>query len=230
MAIVPEPIESYAAAHSTAESEVLAALAAHTRAATPAPGMMTGHLEGRFLEMLVFAVQPTLVVEVGTFTGYGSISMASVLSPGGRVITCDVNEATTAVARKFAEEAGVADRIEFRLGPALDTIATIAEPIDLAFIDADKSGYRDYFDAILAKLSPHGLIAIDNVLWGGSVVEPPRDDERPDTQALRELNDELVRDERIVCVMTTIRDGVTLVRKRTEGYAGSGPAGEVSGK
>ncbi|MEA3055495.1 MAG: caffeoyl-CoA O-methyltransferase [Actinomycetota bacterium] len=215
MAIVPESIESYAEAHSTAESDVLAALAAHTRAATKAPGMMTGHLEGRFLEMLVFAVQPTLVVEVGTFTGYGSISMATALPPDGRVITCDVNEETTAVARKFAHDAGVADRIDFRLGPALDTIATIDEPIGLAFIDADKSGYRSYFEAILPKLAPHGLIAIDNVLWGGSVVEPRRDDERPDTQALRQLNDELARDDRIVCVMTTIRDGVTLVRRRT---------------
>jgi len=215
MPIVPESIESYAAAHSTAESDVLRSLATYTRAETKAPGMMTGHLEGRFLEMLVFAVQPKLVVEVGTFTGYGSISMASALPPGGRLITCDVNEETTAVARRFAQDEGVADRIEFRLGPALDTIATIDEPIDLAFIDADKSSYRGYFEAILAKLSPRGLIAIDNVLWGGSVVEPPRHDERPDTQALRELNDMLALDTRIVCVMTTIRDGVTLVRKRT---------------
>ncbi len=212
--IVPDPIEAYASAHSTPESDVLAALAAHTKAGTPFPGMMTGHLEGRFLEMLVFATQPKLVVEIGTFTGYGSISLASGLLPGGRVITCDVNEETTAIARRFAADAGVADRIDFRLGPALDTLATIDEPIDLAFIDADKSSYRGYFEAVLAKLAPRGLIAIDNVLWGGSVVDAPRDDERPDTQALRELNDELARDERIVCVMTTIRDGVTLVRRR----------------
>jgi len=209
--IVPDPIEAYASAHSTPESDVLAALAAHTRAETKAPGMMTGHLEGRFLEMLVFATQPKLVVEIGTFTGYGTISLASALPAGGRVITCDVNEETTAIARRFAQDAGVADRIEFRLGPALDTLATIEEPIDLAFIDADKPAYRGYFEAVLAKLSPRGLIAIDNVLWGGSVVDPDVADQN--TEAIRACNDHIAADSRVEAVMLPVADGLTLARR-----------------
>jgi caffeoyl-CoA O-methyltransferase len=212
--IVAEPIEAYAAAHSTAEPGPLAALAAHTFAETPVPQMMTGLLEGRFLEMLVFALQPQLVLEIGTFTGYGAISMASALPQGGRVITCDVNPDTTAIARRFAEDAGVADRIEFRLGPALDTIGSVDGPFDLVFIDADKTGYRGYYDAVLPKLSPRGLIAVDNVLWSGRVADPPRDDDDPDTRALRDFNDFVAGDDRVVCVMTTIRDGVTLIRRR----------------
>jgi caffeoyl-CoA O-methyltransferase len=212
--VIPQEIEAYAAAHSTAEPDALAALAAHTFSQTPVPQMMTGALEGRFLEMLVFALQPHTVVEIGTFTGYGAISMASALPPGGRVITCDVNEDTSAIARRFAEEAGVADRIDFRLGPALDTIGSLDGPFDLVFIDADKVSYRAYYDAVLPKLSPRGIIAVDNVLWSGRVVDPPRDDDDPDTRALRELNDFVAVDDRVVCVMTTIRDGVTLIRKR----------------
>ena len=216
MAIVPEPIEAYAAAHSTPPSEALASLASHTRSSQPFAGMMTGPLEGGFLATLVFALQPRLVLEIGTFTGFGAISMAAALPPGGRVVTCDVNEDTTAIARQFAADAGVLDRIDFRLGPALDTIETLAGPFDLVFIDADKSSYRAYFEAVLPKLSDRGLIAIDNVLWQGRVLAPAAADDR-DTRALQDLNDALADDERVVCVMTTIRDGVTLVRKRARG-------------
>jgi caffeoyl-CoA O-methyltransferase len=213
--IIDEKVEAYAAAHSTAEHAVMAELAAHTRSATAAPGMMTGALEGQFLEMLVFALQPRLVLEIGTFTGYGAISMARALPADGRVITCDVDETTNAIARRFAASAGVADRIDFRIGPAIETIGSLDGPFDFVFIDADKTNYRNYYEAVLPKLAPRGLIAIDNVLWSGRVVEPPTsNDEDANTRAIREFNDVVAADERVVCVMTTVRDGVTLVRKR----------------
>ena len=126
--------------------------------------MMVGEVEGRFLEFLVRATGARRVLELGTFTGYSSISMARGLPEGGRIISCDVNEETTAIARRYAEEAGVADRIEYRLGPALDTIAELDGPFDLVFIDADKENYRNYYEAVLPKLAPNGLILADNAL------------------------------------------------------------------
>ena len=213
MPIVPEAIEAYCVAHSTAEEPVLAQLASHTRAETSAPGMMTGSLEGSFLEMLVFALQPMVVLEIGTFTGYGTISMARALPPGGRVITCDVDTTTTAVARRFAEDAGVADRIDFRLGRALETIASLDVPLDFVFIDADKTNYANYYEAVLPKVSDRGLIAVDNVLWSGRVADDPRDDDDPDTRAIRAFNSAVAVDPRVRAVMTTIRDGVTLIRR-----------------
>ncbi|HEX7165840.1 MAG TPA: O-methyltransferase [Acidimicrobiales bacterium] len=213
--IVGDEIEAYAAAHTTPEEPWMAALADDTRASMAAARMMTGHLEGRFLEMLVFALQPQLVLEIGTFTGYGALSLASALPPGGRVVTCDVDEAAVAVARRHAAASPYGDRIEFRLGPALDTIATIDGPFDLVFIDADKPSYPRYFEAVLPKLSDRGVVAIDNVLWSGRVAQPPSDDDDESTSTLRGFNHALANDARVVCVMTTVRDGVTLVRRRT---------------
>src|SRR5437899_12210487 len=124
--------------------------------------MMVGHVEGAFLSFLVAMTNAKCVVEVGTFTGWSSIAMARALPPDGRIVTCDVNEETTAVARRYAEEAGVADRIEYRLGPAVETLATLDGLFDLVFIDSDKVGYVDYYEASLRKPSPAGVIAADN--------------------------------------------------------------------
>jgi caffeoyl-CoA O-methyltransferase len=210
--IVNADIEEYAAAHSSPEEPWLAALAEETRASLEAPQMMTGPLEGRFLELLVFGLGARLVLEIGTFSGYGTLSMAAGLAPGGKVITCDVNPKAVDVAKRHAASSPYADRIDFRLGPAIDTIATLDGPFDFVFIDADKTSYLDYYEAVVPKLSERGLIAVDNVLWSGRVVDPDADDES--TVALRRLNDRVLDDERVVCVMTTIRDGVTLIRKR----------------
>ena len=133
--------------------------------------MMVGEVEGRFLEFLVRATGARRVLELGTFTGYSSLSMARGLPEGGRVVSCDVNEETTAIARRYAEEAGVADRIEYRLGPALDTIAELDGPFDLVFIDADKANYRNYYEAVLPKLATNGLILADNALRNGRVLD-----------------------------------------------------------
>ena len=210
--IVPEEIEEYAAAHSTPEEPWLAALAEETRATLAAPQMMTGPLEGQYLQMLVFALRAKLVLEIGTFSGYGTLSMAAGLAPGGKVVTCDVNPAAVDVAKRHAEASPYGDRIDFRLGPALDTIAQLDGPFDFVFIDADKTNYLNYYEAVVPKLADNGMIAADNVLWSARVCDPAVTDD--DTVALRAFNDRVLADERVTCVMTTVRDGVTLIRKR----------------
>src|SRR5881392_530406 len=156
MSFVDEAVERYAEEHSTPPAELFERLAAETEATQSLPQMMVGPLEGAFLSFVVGLMRPRLVVELGTFTGWSSIAMASALPPGGRVVSCDVNEETTAVARRYAEEAGVADRIEYRLGPEVETLATLDGPFDLAFIDADKGGYVDNAAAI-ARFNEHVL-------------------------------------------------------------------------
>lgn len=204
---IPEDIEAYAERFTTAPDEVLERLGAETRATQPNHGMMVGPVEGAFLSFLVFALRPQRVLELGTFTGWSTIAMARALPPGGSLITCDVDEETTAIARRYAEEAGVSDRIDFRLGPALDTLAQLEGPIDFAFIDADKGGYVDYYEAILPLLSPHGAIAADNTLFG-------TDGDTPIARAMTRFNEHVFGDERVDAVLLTIREGVTLIRRR----------------
>jgi len=204
-----EKIEEYALAHTEPPTDVLARLAAETRETMERPQMMVGALEGRFLEFLVRLARPQLVLELGTFTGYSSISMALALPSGGRVITCDVNEETTAIARRYAEEAGIADRIDYRLGPGLETIAQLDGPFDLVFIDADKPNYINYYEATLPLLADGGLMVVDNTLWSGRVVD--EEDEEETTQAIRALNDHVSEDPRVENVLLTVRDGMNLV-------------------
>jgi caffeoyl-CoA O-methyltransferase len=205
-----EAIEAYAEAHSTPPAEVFQRLAAETQETQDLPQMMVGALEGAFLSFVVGMKQPRRVVEIGTFTGWSSIAMASSLPPGATLVTCDVNEETSAIARRYAEEAGVADRIEYRLGPAVETLATLDGPFDLVFIDADKDGYVDYYEAVLPKLADDGVILADNTLATGDVIEP----NTPTAIAISRFNDHVRADERVECVLLTIRDGITLIRKR----------------
>lgn len=210
---IPPEIEAYAVAHSSPEPPYFAAVAEATFAETSAPQMLTGTLEGRFLKMLAALVRARLAVDIGTFTGYSALSIAEALPSDGRVITCEISEAHAAIARRHFAASPVGDRIELRMGPALDTIASLDGPIDLVFIDADKTNYRNYYEAVLPKLAPTGVIAVDNVLWSGRVLDGS--DHSPDTVALREFNDHVVADPRVECVMLTIRDGVTLIRRRS---------------
>ena len=211
--LVPEAVEAYAAAHSTAPAPFLQALAAETRETLDAPQMLTGEVEGLFLEFLVFLAQPRLVLEIGTYSGYSALSMAGALPAGGRIVTCEIDPERVAFARRHIESAGFSERIEVRQGPANGTIAGLDGPFDLVFIDADKESYRDYYEAGLPKLSERGLIVIDNVLWSGRVAEAPSDDDTDATKALRAFNDHVVADDRVVSVMLSVRDGVTLVRR-----------------
>lgn len=211
--IVPEAIEAYAAGHTTPPAPFLAQLAAETRVALDSPQMLTGEIEGRLLEFLVFLAQPQLVLELGTYSGYSALSMARALPAGGRIITCELDPERAAFAARHIEQAGYGDRIEIRQGAALETIAGLEGPFDLVFIDADKEGYHDYYEAVLPKLSERGLIVVDNVLWSGRVAQPESDEDTTSTRALRALNDHVAADERVVNVMLSVRDGVMLVRR-----------------
>jgi predicted O-methyltransferase YrrM len=152
------------------------------------------------------------VLELGTFTGYSSISMALALPDGGRIITCDVNEETTAIARRYAEEAGVTDLIDYRVGPGLETIAQLDGSFDLVFIDADKPSYIAYYEGTLPLLEDDGLILADNTLWSGRVVDPESTDEN--TEHIRAFNDHVRSDDRVENVLLTVRDGINLIRRR----------------
>jgi caffeoyl-CoA O-methyltransferase len=209
--IIRPEVERYAEEHTTPPPPHLLALAEQTRESLSSPQMMTGPVEGRFLELLVFASGARRVLEIGTFSGYSSLSMAAGLPAGGHIVTCEIDPDVAEVARGHIAASPYADRIEIRVGPALDTVAELAGPFDLVFIDADKVAYRDYLEAALPKLSERGVIAIDNTLWSGRVVDESVPDER--TRALIELNDTLRADPRVVCVQLTVRDGITLVRR-----------------
>jgi caffeoyl-CoA O-methyltransferase len=209
--IVDEQVERYAEEHTTALGELFERLAEETRAKTSAPQMMVGRIEGQFLARLVRLSGARRILEFGTFTGYSSISMASALPPDGRIITCDVDPEATAIARRYMEESGHGDKIKIRLGPALETIDTLEGPFDLVFIDADKANYRAYYEAALPLLAEDGLIIADNVLWSGRVVEEDGDES---TRAIKEFNEHVRADSRVVSVMLTVRDGMTLIQKR----------------
>ena len=211
--LVSEAVEAYAEAHTSPAAEHLQALAAETRATLESSVMLTGEVEGRMLEFLVFLAQPQIVLEIGTYSGYSALSMAQTLPAGGRIVTCELDPERVAFAERHIADAGMSDRIEVRQGPAIDTIATLDGPFDLVFIDADKAGYLGYYEAVLPKLSPRGLIVVDNVLWSGRVADAPSDEDEDSTRALREFNDHVIADDRVVSVMLSVRDGVTLVRR-----------------
>lgn len=208
--IASDEIQSYAEAHTTPPPELLQRLAEETRAELRSPQMLTGPVEGRLLEFLVFALRPQRVLELGTYSGYSSISMAGALPPGGHIDTCEADETHAAVARRYQEEAGVADRITIHLGPALETIDRLEGEYDLIFIDADKLNYPAYYEALVPRLSANGIMVLDNTLWSGRVADPP---ESPETEMFVELNARIAADPRVVAVMLTVRDGITLVRR-----------------
>jgi caffeoyl-CoA O-methyltransferase len=209
--IVDERVEEYAVAHTSVLLDLFDRLEAETREKTTAPQMMVGRLEGGFLAALVALSGAKRILELGTFTGYSSISMASALPDDGRIITCDVDPDATGIARRYMDESGHGDKIEIRLGPALETIETLDGPFDLVFIDADKPNYENYYEAALPLLADDGLLIADNVLWSGRVVEEDGDES---TQAIKSFNEHVRNDDRVVSVMLTVRDGMTLVRKR----------------
>jgi caffeoyl-CoA O-methyltransferase len=198
-----EEADDYAAAHSTPATDVLRRLGEETEASTDAPQMSVGALEGAFLRFLVALKKPQLVLELGVFTGWSSIDMASALPPGASIIACDVNEETTAIARRYAQEAGVADRIDYRVGNAFETLESLPGPFDLVFIDAWKPDYVDYYEAVLPKLAADGVILADNTLSALA-----------GNEGIATFNEHVMQDERVECVLVPIRDGVTLIRRR----------------
>ncbi|HZB50295.1 MAG TPA: class I SAM-dependent methyltransferase [Mycobacteriales bacterium] len=211
-----EPLLRYVREVSLREDAVLRELRAETADYPMGAAMQVMAEEGQLLGLLVRLLGARRVLEVGTFTGYSTLCLARALPPGGRVVTCDVTDRWPAIGRPYWERAGVADRIEVRIGDARDTLAGLlagggAGTVDLVFIDADKAGYRDYYEASLRLARPGGLLVLDNTVLFGRVIDPAATD--PDTVAVRELNAFLHGDERVDLALLTMADGITLARK-----------------
>ncbi len=203
-------IEDYALSKSEKHNNLLEQLMKETYESVEYPQMLTGPIEGQFLKMMVRVTGAKRVVEVGTFTGYASLSMAEGLPDDGKITTLDLNPICLAVARKYIEKSEHGKKIEIIEGPALDSIAKMDGPIDLVFIDADKTNYLNYYEALLPKMKTGGVILVDNVLWSGKVLDPKSDDDK----AIAAFNDRVSSDERVDKVLLTVRDGVFFLRKR----------------
>jgi caffeoyl-CoA O-methyltransferase len=211
--LTPE-LYGYVVQHGARRDEVLERLAAETEGLGDIAIMQVAPEQGAFMTLLVRAMGAHRALELGTFTGYSAICVARGLADGGQLVTCDLNGEWTQIARRYFDEAGVADRIDLRLGPALDTLRGLSadEPFDFAFIDADKTEYPEYYEECLRLLRPGGLIMLDNVLRGGEVLDGENDD--PRTLATREVNDRAIADERVDVAMLGVSDGITLALKR----------------
>lgn len=208
-------VHRYLVTHGSPPDDVAMRLTSETRRRLPGrAGMQVAPEQAALLTLLTKLVDAHLAVEVGTFTGTSALAIARGLASTGRLICCDVSEEWTAIGRPYWTEAGVADRIEVRIGPAIETLHSLAaEPVvDLAFVDAEKSEYVDYWEALVPRLRPGGVMVVDNVLWSGAVVDPARTDER--TEAMRRFNDHVAADQRMESVMLPLADGVTISRKR----------------
>jgi caffeoyl-CoA O-methyltransferase len=208
--VIDPRIERYAEEHSTPPDDVFVRLDAETRASQDSPQMMIGATAGALLAFVVHLKQAKRVLEIGTFTGWSSIAMARALPPDGTMVSIDVNADTTAVARRYAEEAGVADRIDYRVGPALELLPEIDGPFDLIFIDAWKDDYIAYYEAALEKLADGGVILADNTLADGDVLDPG---DKQYASAIVRFNEHVRADPRVECLLLTVRDGVTMIRR-----------------
>ena len=208
--ITDEQVGEYAEQHTTPPDPLLAELAKETYETMSVPQMLTGTVEGRLLELLVHASGAKRILEIGTFTGYSALSMAAALSEGGHIDTLDIEPKHAEVAQRYFDRSPHGSKITLHLGPATETIGKLEGEFDLVFIDADKEGYDAYYEAVLPRLSARGLIAIDNTLWSGRVLDPQDES----TEKIAALNDKIAADDRVVAVQLTVRDGVTLVRRR----------------
>ncbi|MBH0194838.1 MAG: methyltransferase domain-containing protein [Nitrospira sp.] len=215
--LVHSDIEAYAQAHSTPESSVCRALREETQRTMKYAQMVVGPLEGAFLKMMTQTVGAKRVLEVGMFTGYSALCFAEALPADGTVVTCEIDEASAALARRYISHAPFGNKISICMGPALDTMSTLTGPFDVIFIDADKANYLNYYRRALDLLSPHGVILVDNVLWSGEVLKQPSPDDQ--TAAIQELNRTVANDSGVTAVLVTVRDGVFVVRKKPgQGY------------
>lgn len=210
MTFIDEAVEQFAHDHTKPESELFRRLREETYREMQSPQMQVGRIEGQYLKMLVRLVGARHVLEIGMFTGYSALMMAEGLPDDGHLITCDVNPKAEAIARRYFAESAHGHKIEIRMGPALDTIKTLAGPLDMVFIDADKTNYSNYYEAVMPLVRPGGLIVADNVLWSGRVLNPEDDD----TRAIVEFDKRVTEDPRVENVCLTVRDGMMLAWKR----------------
>ncbi len=208
-----DELHAYLVAHSSAPDPLVADLIAETRRVLPKrAGLQVAPEQAGFLELFTRIVGARYAVEVGTFTGLSSIAIARGMGTAGRLLCCDVSEEFTAIARRYWERAGLADRIELRLAPALDTLRAMpAEPhVDLAFIDADKAEYSAYWAELVPRMRPGGVLLVDNVLWSGRVVDPVESVEK----TIAQFNDEVLADDRVESVIIPLADGLTIARRK----------------
>lgn len=210
LTLVSEEIEQYALEHTTDPGAPFNELAKEVKRDVSSAGMMSGPTVGYLLNSLVFATGAKRVLEVGTFVGYSSLMMASALPDDGQLVTCDVDPGFTAIAQRYWAKSPHGKKIRLELGPALETMAKLEPGFDLVFIDADKGNYPHYYERAMELISDRGLIAVDNVLWGGRIINPDSEDGK----AIATLNDRVQADERVNNVLLTVRDGVMLIRKR----------------
>lgn len=213
--LVSPDIDAYAAVYSLPETSVRRELREETERTMEFARMIVGPLEGAFLHMMARLVQAERILEIGMFTGYSALCFAEALPEKGRVVTCEVDEASAAVARRFFAQSPHGRKIEIRMGPALETMASLTGPFDVIFIDADKGNYVNYYRRAIELLSPRGVILIDNVLWSGDVLLNPPPDDR--TAAIQELNRVVAADTRMTAVLATIRDGVWIISRNPHG-------------
>jgi len=209
-------IHQYAARYTTPEPPLLAQIKQETQAEVPGAHMIAGHLQGRILATFSYMIKPKRILEIGTYTGYSALCLAEGLDPNGILYTIDVDLSLHARVKKYFEASDKADQIKYYIGQALEIIPQIPETFDLVFIDADKKNYANYYDLVIEKLSPHGFIIIDNVLWKGKVVEA-EDQDQPiidkQTQIMTHFNHKVQQDPRTTQVLFPIRDGLMVVRK-----------------
>jgi caffeoyl-CoA O-methyltransferase len=219
----------YLAAHRTSDDDVARELREETARLGDRASMQVSPDQATFLRILVAAIGARQALEIGTFTGFSALAIARGLPADGRLLCLDVSEEWTAMARRYWARAGVADRIELRLGPAADTLRQLPEQplFDFAFIDADKQGYPVYWDGVVCRLRPGALVAVDNVLWDGDVIRPEKQDR--DVRAIRRFNEQVLQDPRVESVMLGIADGLTLARKLPSPGTGEGKRNASSG-
>jgi caffeoyl-CoA O-methyltransferase len=208
--LVDESLEKYAEAHTDPPDPLLDELRAETFASVADPQMQVGRVEGTFLRMLVGLSRARRALEIGMYTGYSGLMIAAALPEDGELVTCDVNPKVEEVARRYFARSSHGRKITIRMGPALDTIATLSPPFDFVFLDADKENYPRYYEAVLPLLAPGGLLVADNVLWSGRVLDP----KEPSDLAIAAFNARVTGDSRVEKVLLTVRDGILLVRKR----------------
>jgi caffeoyl-CoA O-methyltransferase len=211
MDLVNPAIEAYADGHVTPPPDYLARLDAEARAVLPFPAMLSGPVVGRLLEALVALRGAKAVLEIGTYAGSSALWMARGLAPGGRIVTCELDPDHAAFARRHIAASPHADQVEVRVGPALETVAELPGPFELVFIDADKTGYPAYLDAVLPKLAPGALVIADNVLRAGRVLEEASED--PGTRAIQAFNTRVANDPALTATLLTVRDGLLLIRR-----------------
>ena len=210
--IAPE-IESYAVKATSPESPELISLGRETNLRTYMPRMLSGHLQGRILSLLSHLVQPKLILEIGTFTGYSASCLAEGLAPGGKLITIELNDEVIPIAKKHFDQSGIADKIIQQTGDAADLIQQITEPVDLAFIDADKENYERYWDLLFPKMRRGGIIIADNVLWSGKVLDPAEKQDE-ETSGLIRFTQKALANPDSEQVLLPVRDGLLIIRKK----------------